>query len=211
MGDRRFSRLAAATGAAFMLVSCGAASTAPSPTPYQWTAAVLVHALPKPAFTLTDQRGQPFDFQRDTAGKVTLLYFGYTHCPDVCPQDMAMLALALRSAPPSVRQRVDVVFVTTDPARDTPPVLAAWLSNFNAGFIGLTGDKAEVDLAQREAGVSLASAEPASPGSNYGVDHAAEIIAYTPDNLAHVAFFQGMSSAAVARDLEQLVNVGPPS
>lgn len=204
--------MSVALAAVLFLAACGGtAATVPSPTPYQWTGAELVHPLPKPEFTLTDQRGQPFDFQRDTAGKVTLLYFGYTHCPDICPEDMAMLAFALKQMSSAARKSVDVVFVTTDPARDTPAVLAAWLGNFNEGFIGLTGDKADVDLAQTEARVSVASAEPATPGSNYGVDHAAQIIAYTPDNLAHLAFFQGMSSAAVARDLDRLVAQGPPS
>ncbi len=84
-----------------------------------------------------------------------------------------------------------------DPASDTAPLLAAFLSDFNAGFIGLAGTKAEVDFAQAQAQarVSLASPEPVSPGSNYLVDHAAQIIADTPDGLAHFAFFQGMPSA----------------
>jgi protein SCO1/2 len=164
--------------------------------------------LVKPEFTLTDQNGSTFDFQRDSDGKVTLLYFGYTHCPDICPENMALLAFALKQMPAGVRSHIAVVFVTTDPARDTPAVLASWLSNFHEGFTGLTGDKAQVDLAQAQARVSLASAELAAPGSNYYVDHAAQIIAYTPDNLAHILFFQGMPSAGVARDLERLVNTG---
>ncbi|MGH7722194.1 MAG: SCO family protein [Candidatus Dormibacteria bacterium] len=196
-------------GAALLLAACGGDSPAPpSPTPYRWTGAQLVHPLAKPEFNLTDQRGQPFDFQRDSAGHVTLLYFGYTHCPDICPENMSMLAFALKDMPAADRARVQVVFVTTDPARDTPAVLASWLSNYNEGFIGLTGSKTAIDVAQIQARVSLASPEPASPGSTYYVDHAAQIIAYTPDNLAHIAFFQGMSSAKVAHDLERLVTHG---
>ncbi len=201
---RRCCLLVIAAGA---LTGCGAAS-ASTPTAYHWTGAEVVHPLAKPAFTLIDQNGKPFDLQRDTAGRVTLLYFGYTHCPDICPENMSMLAFAMKQLPASVRSKIAVVFVTTDPARDTPAVLASWLGNFNEGFIGLTGTKAEVDLAQAEARVSLASPEPATRGGTYYVDHAAQIICYTPDNVAHVMFFQGMPASGVASDLQRLVTQG---
>ena len=191
------------------LAACGGTAPSPQPSaPYHWTGATLVHALPKPDFTMTDQHGQQFDFLHGTQGRVTLLYFGYTHCPDICPEDMAMLAFALRQLPADVRSRVAVVFVTTDPARDTPPVLASWLGDFNAGFIGLTGTKAQLDTAQAEARVSFASAEPATPGAAYYVDHAAEILCYTTDDQAHIAFLQGMPAAGVAGDLRRLVTDG---
>ncbi len=188
------------------LAGCGAAAAAPSPpTGYQWTGAVLVHPLTKPSFVLTDQQGQPFDFRAGTAGKVTLLYFGYTHCPDICPENMAAIAFALKDVPADVNSRIAVVFVTTDPARDTPPVLGAWLAHYNAGFIGLTGTRAQINAAQIEAAVDLASPGPTEAGGGYGVDHAAQVIAYSADNLAHVAFFQGMPASSMARDLDRLV------
>lgn len=188
------------------LAGCGAATAAsPTPTGYHWTGAVLVHPLTKPSFVLTDQQGQPFDFRAGTAGKVTLLYFGYTHCPDICPENMAAIAFALKDVPADVRSRIAVVFVTTDPARDTPPVLRAWLANYNAGFIGLTGTRAQINAAQIEAAVDLASPGPTQTGGGYGVDHAAQVIAYSADNLAHVAFFQGMPASSIARDLDLLV------
>lgn len=199
--------LAALVLAVLLLAACGGTAPSPSAQGYKWTGATLVHPLSKPEFTLTDQRGQPYDFKQQTAGKVTLLYFGYTHCPDVCPEDMTMLAIALKQMPVAARNDVVVLFVTTDPARDTPQVLGPYLSQFNPAFVGLTGTKAEVDLAQSDSKVSLASPEPAT-GATYYVDHAAQIIAYTPDNLAHIAFFQGMSSGSVARDLTRLATQG---
>ena len=204
--SRVIRRHAAAPALAALLVGCGAGGGTPvaTPTAYQWTGAVLVHPKAKPSFVLTDDHGQSFDFRAQTAGMVTLLYFGYTHCPDICPENMATLAFAIKDLPSTVRSKIAVVFVTTDPARDTEPVLAAWLADFNSGFIGLTGSKAEVDLAQFQAAVSLASAEPVESGGAYGVDHAAQVIAYSPDNLAHVAFFQGMPASGIARDLERL-------
>ena len=81
------------------------------------------HAL-KPSFQLLTTSGRPFDLAADTHGQVTLVYFGYTHCPDECPTAMADVATALRHTDPAVAKQVDVVFVTTDPWRDTNPTAA---------------------------------------------------------------------------------------
>src|SRR5437867_1590105 len=83
--------------------------------------------LPKPRFVLTDTSGAPFDFWQRTQGYVTLLFFGYTYCPDQCPMHMANLGTALKKLPAGTADRVKLIFVTTDPARDTPPVLRPWL------------------------------------------------------------------------------------
>src|SRR5215813_9518697 len=109
--------------------------------------------LPKPRFTLTDTSSASFDFREKTQGYVTLLFFGYTRCPDQCPLHMANIAMALKKLPTSVADRVKVVFVTTDPARDSPNVLRAWLKHFDERFIGLTGSEAAIEGAQRAAGV----------------------------------------------------------
>lgn len=198
--------------AGLLLAACGgggasAATPTPSPPPASWSGATLVNPVPKPEFTLTDQAGRPFDFRAGTAGKVTLLYFGYTHCPDLCPTDMLDTSIALRDVPADVRQRIAVVFVTTDPARDTPPVLGAWLQHFDPTFIGLTGTLDQVRAAQRQAGVFLASFEPVS-GATYGVDHAAYVLAYTADGLAHISYPDGVKPADEARDLVRLVRTG---
>src|SRR5713101_108846 len=94
--------------------------------------------LPKPTFTLTDTSGAPFDFWLETQGYVTLLFFGYTHCPDECPLHMANIAASFHKMPTEVRDQVKVVFVTTDPTRDSATVLRAWLDHFDKRFIGLT-------------------------------------------------------------------------
>lgn len=192
---------------ALMLAACGGTATAGS-SGYHWTGGELVHPLAKPEFTLTDQNNQPYDFQRQTAGKVAVVYFGYTHCPDICPENLTLLAVALKQVPAAVRSKIVVIFITTDPDRDTPSVLGSYLEKYNPAFIGLTGTKAELDLAQLDAKVTLASPEPASPGSPYYVDHAAQMIVYTPDNEAHITFFQGMPSSGVASDLTRLATKG---
>src|SRR5438105_14305608 len=84
---------------------------------------VVTPPLPKPRFTLTDTSGAPFDFWRETGGYVTLLFFGYTRCPDECPLHVANIAQGLKKLPAGAGDRVKPVFVTTDPARDTTKVL----------------------------------------------------------------------------------------
>jgi protein SCO1 len=162
-------------------------------------------AMPKPNFTLTDTSGHPFNLQADTQGDATLLYFGYTHCPDICPTHMADIALGLARQSPAVRAHLKVVFVTTDPARDTPTVLRQWLNSFNPTFIGLTGDTAQIDAAEASVGMPPSVVEPLGNG-NYSVDHAAWVIAFTPDNLAHAIYPSGLDSPAVwAHDMPRLV------
>jgi protein SCO1 len=97
--------------------------------------------LPKARFTLTDTSAAPFDLWQQTQGYVTLLFFGYTHCPDLCPLHMANIAFALKQMPADVAEQIKVVFVTTDPRRDSPKVLRSWLDRFDKRFIGLTGSE----------------------------------------------------------------------
>src|SRR5689334_12996628 len=103
---------------------------------------IVTPPLPKPSFVLTDTSGAPFDFSNRTRASVTLLFFGYTYCPDQCPMHMANIGAALKRLPPAMADQVKLVFVTTDPARDTPERLRQWLDNFDKRFIGLTGNDA---------------------------------------------------------------------
>jgi len=160
--------------------------------------------LPKPAFTLIDTSGAPFDFRQETQGYVTLLFFGYTYCPDQCPMHMANLGTALKKAPAGIAEQVKLVFVTTDPARDTPAVLRRWLDHFDKRFIGLTGTEAAVEAAQRNAGVPSAKKTGPADG-NYGVAHANFVLAYTKDNRAHVIYPGGISKDDWVHDLPLLI------
>ena len=160
--------------------------------------------LPKPKFTLTDTSGTPFDFWSETQRYVTLLFFGYTHCPDECPLHMANIASSLQQLPAEIGEQVKVVCVTTDPARDSAPVLRAWLDNFDRRFIGLTGSEAAVAAAQRAAHIAQAS-KTAHTHQDYGVSHAAFVLAYTKDNLAHVIYPGGVTPEDWSQDLPLLV------
>lgn len=161
--------------------------------------------LPKPKFTLTDTSGAPYDLWSRTQGYVTLLFFGYTHCPDECPLHMVNVASALQKVSTGVAEQIKVVFVTTDPARDSAKVLRSWLDNFDQRFIGLTGSEVAIEAAERAAAISpTTKAVPAS--GDYEVVHAAFVFAYSKDNLAHLIYPAGMTEEDWAHDLPHLVN-----
>ena len=164
--------------------------------------ALLPAPLPRPAFILRTTAGEPFSFAQDTRGRLTFLFFGYTNCPDVCPATMANLAAVMGRLTAEDRRDIAVVFVTTDPDRDTASRLDEWLHGFDRDFIGLTGSIAEVILAQRAAGVAPAVRD--SAGSGYTVSHAAQVIVVSPDDSVHVAYPFGTMQRDWADDLPTL-------
>jgi protein SCO1 len=165
---------------------------------------VVAPPLPKPRFVLTDTSGAPFDFWKRTQGSVTLLFFGFTYCPDQCPMHMANIAAALKTIPAGIADQVKLVFVTTDPARDRPAVLRRWLDQFDNRFIGLTGTDAAIEAVQKSARVPPAQ-KTESSNMNYAVAHANFVLAYTKDNLAHVIYPGGVSRDDWAHDLPLLI------
>ncbi|MCO5968383.1 SCO family protein [Actinoallomurus soli] len=207
----RASRLIAASLVlAAAATGCAGASNAHSSPPVRIStppsdlhAATLGTALHEPDLTLTGVSGKPVNLRRATAGKLTLVYFGYTHCPDVCPTTMADLAGALRLMTPAQRARIAVVFITTDPWRDTPKVIRSWLASFNPSFIGLTGDYSTIEAAAKSVGVPLE--QPKRTGADYEVDHGAEVMPFGTDHLAHVLWTAGVSSRDYASDLTKLL------
>jgi protein SCO1 len=166
---------------------------------------VVTPPLPKPRFTLTDTSRAPFDFWEKTQGYVTLLFFGYTRCPDQCPLHMANIAAALKKLPTGLADRVKVVFITTDPVRDSPKVLSSWLQHFDERFIGLTGNEAAIEGAQRAAGAPAARKTALAAG-DYMVGHTSFVFAYTKDNLAHLIYPSGVTEEDWSHDLPYLVN-----
>lgn len=193
---RRCALLTALLTAVLALVSAcsssGGSGKGPAPSELngrqigKYQGAGLTPPQPRPNFTLTDTAGKPFAFGATTSGHPTLLFFGYTHCPDVCPTTMADASLALKKMPASVAAKTYVVFVTTDVKRDTGPVLAKWLSNFTSGakamFVGLVGSQAQVDAAQAAAHVTVAE--------DGGQTHSSELLLFGADDYARVAFLQ---------------------
>ena len=200
-------------GGALVLAGCGSSATAEDDGGHDHTGANppavvqgpedayagldLAEPYRRPTFTLTDTTGAPFDFKARTAGKPTLLFFGYTECPDVCPTTMADVAVALRGLEPAVVDELQVVFVTTDPATDTPEVLGEYLGRFDADlpvdFVGLTGEQEAIDQAQLSASVPLAE--------DNGRTHSSLLLLFGTDDEAEVAFDAGNTSRDIAADL----------
>lgn len=166
--------------------------------------AVIHPAVPRPDVTMTSTDGTPFDFAKETRGRVTFVTFGYTHCPDVCPVHMANIAAALKQLPATDPARVMVVFVTTDPARDSLPQLRRWLDSFNPAFIGLRGTDTQLAAMEQAFHIPPAQREDL-PGGGYGVAHSAEVFAFTPDDSAHVIYLPGMAIADYVHDIPRLL------
>lgn len=161
--------------------------------------------MPKPELELTDDKGKPFDLVEQTAGRPTVLFFGYTHCPDVCPTTMADVANAVKKLPAADQDKLRVVFVTTDPGRDTPGRLHQWLRAFDDRFIGLSGDFSAVEKAARSVGVSVDKPVKNADGS-WTVSHGAQVLTFSPvDDEVHSIYTSGTPAQRYEDDLPKLV------
>ncbi len=201
----RRPRPATLAACAYLLIqlACSTGNDGASGTGYRgW---LMPQPQEKVDFALTDTDGEPFDFRAETEGYVTLLFFGYTYCPDVCPIHMANIGAVLDDFPFEVRNQIKVVFVTTDPERDTPERLRSWLDNFDSSFIGLRGSREKVNEIQVALGLPASVIEE-TEGGEYLVGHSARVLAFTKDNLAHVAYPFGTRQADWAHDLPKLVD-----
>jgi protein SCO1/2 len=159
-------------------------------------------------FTLTDQEGRPFTFPTDAGrAEVILLYFGYTHCPDICPGTMAEIAIALQEVPREVARRVAVVFVTVDPARDDPARLREWLGLFGEDFTGLTGSPRRIESILDSVGYRPGPVTDLG-GGEYVVGHPVEFLAVAPDGSVRLAYPWDVSVPQLAEDLTRLVEEG---
>jgi protein SCO1 len=197
--------------AGLLLLGAGLATAGWTRSEKEWAGTVLGSPQQKPDITLTDTSGKPYSLVDRTAGKFTVLMFGYTNCPDVCPINLATLDTAMETLGPSVRGKVDVVFVTADPARDTGPVLRAFLDKFDAGFVGLRGSLAQVREAQAEAKLPLATLGKQDAQGDYTVGHATQMIMYGPDGTARIVYPFGTRQSDWARDLPRLLAGEQPS
>ncbi|MEI9927593.1 MAG: SCO family protein [Sphingomonas sp.] len=162
---------ATALAAAALLGGCGSGATTEPP---------LAGARIGGPFALVNQDGKPVR-DVDFAGKYRIVYFGYTYCPDVCPTDMQKIGQAMRkldASDPRVSAQVVPIFISVDPARDTPAVLKQFVSAFHPRMVGLTGDPKEIARVAKEYAVYY-HAEPAGPGGGYVIGHSE--VAYLMD------------------------------
>jgi protein SCO1/2 len=159
----------------------------------------------RPDFVLTDMHGEAFNFRAETEGKLALLFFGYTYCPDVCPVHMASIAAVKRDLSVDEQRRMQVVFVTADPRRDTPERLVSWLGNFDPEFVGLRGTEAEVDSIMLGLALPAAIRDTAA-GPDYAVGHASQVIAFPPGDGFRVIYPFGTRQADWKHDLARLLD-----
>ena len=154
------------------------------------------------ALELTGHDGRPRTLA-DFRGKVVVLFFGYTHCPDVCPTTLADMAAVMRKLGPDAA-RVQVLFVTVDPQRDTPEVLAKYVPAFDPGFLGLSGDAAATQRTAKEFRIFYELRPASTPGA-YTVDHSAQ--SYVLDGRGRMRLFvkQDRISQDLAEDLRMLL------
>ena len=144
----------------------------------------------------------------DFKGKVTLVFFGYTQCPDVCPTTLLEIA-AVRKALGADGARVQGVFVTVDPERDTPEVLKAYVDNFGAGFVALRGSMEETQAVAKAFKVYYAKVPGLAPG-NYTMDHTAGTYVFDAQGKVRLFTRYGTGAEALKHDLQQLLAEPPP-
>ncbi len=160
----------------------------------------LPEPQPLPRFSLVAHSGVPID-ETQLHGQWSLMFFGFTHCPEVCPTTLALLGDVRKRFGPAAPR---VVLVSVDPERDTPAVLAKYLSGFDPHFLGITGPPAAVDAFTSAVGVAR-SKVPMS-GDDYMVDHTAAVFAIDPQGRRAAIFSPPLDAAKIAGDMRRLMN-----
>jgi protein SCO1/2 len=213
MRKKTFAAAALVAAATLTLSACGSGDDSNSPVSVvseeagsDKAATVLDQPFKKPDLVLTDTKGEKYDLRKETAGKPTLIYFGYTHCPDICPLTMNNIAVAKKQLPKSEQDKLTVVFVTTDPARDTPAELGKWLKGIDTSFVGLTGDFATIQASARTLGISI---EPSHKDKKTGKTvsvHGTQVVAFSPKTDAgYVLYGEDATVDDYTKDLPKLI------
>ncbi|THA70877.1 SCO family protein [Streptomyces sp. A0642] len=173
-------------------------------------ATVLDQPFTKPDLVLTDTHGKKYDLRERTKGKPTLIYFGYTNCPDVCPLIMSNIAIAKKALPKADQENLQVVFVTTDPERDTPASLGTWLKSQDPSFIGLTGDFPTIQAGARQIGIGIDAPKKEKDGTVVSM-HGSQVIAFSPKtDQGYVLYSEDTTPEDYTKDLPKIVKGEKP-
>ncbi|MGX1131749.1 protein SCO1/2 [Streptomyces glaucescens] len=216
MRKKMFAAAVLLAAASLTLTACGGDDEAGSPvavvseeTGSDKAATVLDQPFEKPDLVLTDTHGKSYDLRKETAGKPTLIYFGYTNCPDVCPSTMSNIAVAKKQLPKADQDELRVVFVTTDPERDTPEALGKWLKGIDPQVVGLTGDFDTIQAGARTIGISI---EPTKKEKGKVVSmHGTQVIAFSPKtDGGYVLYGEDATVDDYTKDLPKLVKGEKP-
>ncbi|MDQ0960390.1 protein SCO1/2 [Streptomyces sp. B4I13] len=210
MRKKTFAAAALFAAATLTLSACGSDDgTSPvavvSEEGKQQAATVLDQPFAKPALVLTDTRGAAYDLRKETDGHPTLVYFGYTNCPDVCPLTMSNIAVAKKQLPKAEQDELRVVFVTTDPDRDTPAALGAWLKGIDPQVVGLTGKFATIQAAARSLGISVEAPHKDKNGKIVST-HGTQVVAFSPKtNGGYVLYGENAKVDDYIKDLPKII------
>jgi protein SCO1/2 len=215
--EKKLAAAALLAVAAFTLTACGGGddnkkrvADVSMETDSGKAATVLDKPFEKPDLVLTDTRGKKYDLREETKGRPTLIYFGYTHCPDVCPLTMNNIAVAKKALPKADQEKLKVVFVTTDPKRDTPAELGKWLKGVDADFTGLTGDFATIQAGARQLGISIEPSQKDKNGKIVSV-HGKQVIAFSPKtDVGYVLYGEEATAGDYTKDLPKLIKGATP-
>ncbi|NEB04561.1 SCO family protein [Streptomyces sp. SID13726] len=213
MRKKMFAAAALVAAATLTLSACGSGDDSTSPVSVvseeagsEKAATVLDQPFEKPDLVLTDTKGEKYDLRAATKGKPTLIYFGYTHCPDICPLTMNNIAVAKKQLPKAEQDELRVVFVTTDPARDTPAELGKWLKGIDTQFVGLTGDFATIQASARTLGISI---EPTHKDKKTGKTvsvHGTQVVAFSPKtDEGYVLYGEDATVDDYTKDLPKII------
>ena len=158
-------------------------------------------------FTLTDQDGRKVS-DRDFAGKYRLIYFGYTYCPDICPTDVQTLMKGYRKlekSDPGLAARIQPIFITIDPERDTPEKVKQFVRAFHPKLIGLTGSESEIAAVAKDYAIYYKKQAPAAGAEGYLMDHARQALLFGPQGEPIALVAQDKDADAVVADLKRWV------
>jgi protein SCO1/2 len=198
-------RLAALAAAVMVLAGCASGGSAGDVTAngeQGWHGTTVADGYPLPDQTFTDTEGQDVTPAGLAKTPVTLVFLGYTHCPDICNVVLANIAAALRGADPAVRKDVRLLFVTTDPARDTPAVVREYLDRFDPSYEGLVAPVGTVEQVAKALYISYEKPD-GSHGGNYEVDHGTYTTGFV-DGTAKVVWSAETRVADLRADLTRL-------
>jgi len=189
-------------GALALTLLAGCGSDAPEED--DLSGAVLTDPYVVPDTELVDTDGRPFSLASDTDARLTLVFFGYTHCPDICQVVMSSLASAMTRLPEADRDDVEVVFVTTDPARDDQKTVREYVDRFDPTFVGLTGDLKDIVDVGGELGIAVERGEKL-PTSGYEVTHSTPVVGIDSDDRVPILWTEGTSAEELAADVHTLL------
>ena len=178
--------------------------TVARPSPSAYGGAELDRPYQLPDVTLTDASGKDFALRSGSESPVLVFFFGYTNCTDTCLGVLTDLASAVNRLPDDVSSRIQVVFVTVDPERDTPAALATYLSRIDPGFIGLTGDPLTIAQVAGAMGVAIEGIEKL-PDGGYDVTHSSQVVGFDARRRGILVWTQGTTIGTYRTDFERLV------